>query len=327
MLSKLFSLVMAIYYLICPLVSPSTDDVITALDEDAVKLTFAAMADPQISNYMLTREPAFRAAGDDLANAKTPIDALVIAGDVTENALECEYDAVTEDIIDTNVKNFIIATGNHDIRLRCYSQASNRFINFHNNLNKSVNSDLTIDELHYSYDINGYTFIVLGSDRTEFEEVYLNKQQLIWFDKTLEAKTKDGKPVFVVVHQSFKNTHGLPDTWNSPIDAAGTMGEQNDEVRAIFNKYDNVIMLSGHLHTGFGKYTYERIDNFDSINLPSVGIENKDGGFVGEAPEEAYNDAGVGYMVEVYDDEVIFRARDFAKGKYLPKYDITIEID
>ncbi len=318
MFAKLLTLVMAIYYMICPLTPPSADNVIEALDEKNVRLTFAALADTQVSNYMITREPALRAAGDDIKNAKTPIDALLIAGDITENGLECEYDFVTEDIIDTGVDHFLMATGNHDIRLRKYEQAANRFVDFQNNLNKAAKSELTIDKLHYSYEINGYTFIVLGSDRTEFEEAYFNEQQLVWLDETLKAKTDEGKPVFVVVHQTFKNTHGLPDTWGSPIDSRGTMGKQNDEVRAILNKYNNVIMISGHLHTGFGEYTYEKIDNFDSINLPSVGIENKDG---------RYNDNGTGYMVEVYDGEVIFRARDFAKGKYLPDYDIKINID
>jgi len=317
MFSKLLTFVMAVYYFFCPLTAPSTDDVITALDEKNVKLTFAAWADPQVSNYMVTREPALRAAGDDLANAKTPVDALLIAGDITENALECEYDYATEDIIDTNVKHFIMATGNHDIRLRSYAQASGRFIDFQNKLNESANSSLSIDKLHYTYEINGYTFIVMGSDRTEFEEAYFNEQQLTWLDQTLKAKSRNDKPVFVIIHQTFKNTHGLPDTWNSPIDEAGTMGEQNDEVYAILNSYKNVIMISGHLHTGFGQYSYEKLDNFNSVNLPSVGIENKDG---------EYNDNGIGYMVEVYDGEVVFRARDFAKGKYLPDYDIKIEI-
>jgi len=318
MFAKLLTLVMAIYYMISPLVPPSTDDVISALDEKNVKLTFAALADTQVSNYMLTREPALKAVGEDIKNASADIDAMVIAGDLTENALQCEYDLVTEDIVDTNVDHFLMATGNHDIRLRNYNQAADRFIAFQNNLSNSANSDLLIDKLHYTYEINGYTFIVMGSDRTEFEEAYFYQKQLIWLDQTLREKTNEGKPVFVIIHQAFKDTHGLPDTWGSPIDSRGTMGKQNDEVRAILNKYNNVIMISGHLHTGFGQYSYEKLDNFDSINVPSVGIENKDG---------EYNDNGTGYMVEVYDDEVIFRARDFAKGKYLPDYDIKIEIE
>ena len=57
----------------------------------------------------------------------------------------------------------------------------------------------------------------------------------------------------------------------------------------------------------------EKLGKVEGINLPSVGIENKDG---------EYNDAGTGYYVEVYDSSVIFRARDFSKGTYLPQFDL-----
>ena len=35
---------------------------------------------------------------------------------------------------------------------------------------------------------------------------------------------------------------------------------------------------------------------------------------------------GTGYNVEVYDDEVIFRARNYIFGIWLPKYDYTIAL-
>ena len=83
------------------------------------------------------------------------------------------------------------------------------------------------------------------------------------------------------------------------------------------NKYENVIMISGHLHTGIGQYTYEKIENFHSVNLPSTSIVNKDGD---------YNNAGIGFVIEAYDNHVLFRARDFAQGKYIPEYDIDIAL-
>jgi hypothetical protein len=54
-----------------------------------------------------------------------------------------------------------------------------------------------------------------------------------------------------------------------------------------------------------------------------MSIENKDG---------TYNDAGTGYMIEVYKTKVIFRARDFAKGTWVAdttgdsSYDIIIKL-
>ncbi len=317
MFSKLFALLLSIYYLFTPYVAPSTDDPIDVLDS-SVKLTYTLWADPQISNYMPEREPRFRAAAEDLGNASTDIDALILVGDIAENGLQCEYEVVTNHLADSGVKNYLFAVGNHDVRLRLYKQVVSRFTEFQNNLNDKAESDLAIDKLNYTYEINGYTFIVMGTDRTEFEESYFGEEQLKWLDSTLAAKAKDGKPVFVIVHQPLALTHGLPLTWgNGTNKKAGHVGEQSDELEAIMNKYKNVIMLNGHLHTGLGQYNYEKVGNFHSINVPSTSIVNKDG---------EYNDAGTGYMVEVYADKVVFRARDFAKGTYLPDYDIEIAL-
>ncbi len=317
MFSKLFALFLSIYYMFTPYVAPSTEDPIDVLDSNA-KLTYALWADPQVSNYMLEREPRFRAAAEDLGNASTDIDALVLVGDIAENGLQCEYDVVASHLADSGVKNYIFAVGNHDVRLRLYKQVVNRFTSFQNNLNTNANSDLVIDKLNYTYEINGYTFIVMGTDRSVFEESYFGEEQLNWLDETLAAKAKNGKPVFVIIHQPLALTHGLPLTWgNGTNERAGNVGEQNDELIEIMNKYSNVLMINGHLHTGLGQYNYEKVGNFHSINVPSTSINNKDG---------EYNDAGTGYMVEVYADKVVFRARDFAKGVYLPEYDIEIAL-
>ena len=58
--------------------------------------------------------------------------------------------------------------------------------------------------------------------------------------------------------------------------------------------------------------------------MPSLAIVNKDG---------TYNDAGTGYMMEITEKEVRFRARDFAKGTWVAdttgddSYDIVIGIE
>lgn len=304
-------------YYFTPFVAPSADEPIAVSDEANAKLTFVAVADPQISNYMLKRDQYFRAMCEDIGNAQCGIDALLMAGDIAENGLQCEYDRVTELLSGTNADNYIMAVGNHDIRLRFYKKTVKNFCEFTNNLNKNAGSDLEISSLNYTYNIKGYNFIVLGTDKTVFEESYLSDAQLQWLDESLEKFTAEGKPVFVMIHQTFKNTHGLPDTWNSPFDAAGTVGDQSDALYEIMNKYENVIMITGHLHTGFGQYSYEKLGNIHSVNLPSATVDNKDGD---------YNENGIGYFVEVYDDEVLFRARNFNKGEFVPDCDISIEV-
>ncbi|MGN1328642.1 MAG: metallophosphoesterase [Eubacterium sp.] len=282
------------------------------------KMTFAAWGDPQVANYISSREEHVIAAADDLKNSQSKIDAMVLAGDITENASQSEYDAIYNDLVGTGVGVFITAEGNHDIRLGDYSDAKSKFVSFTNKINSAVGSSLNIDGMHYSCTVKGYKFIILGSDDTEFEESYISNSQLKWLDSQLSSSTKTGKPVFVVMHQPLKDTHGLPDTWGSSDDSAGSVGDQSDDIKDILNKYKNVILITGHLHTGFGEYNYEKIGNINSVNLPSIGVDNASG---------SYNKNGLGYITEVYDNEVVFRARNFEEGVYVPEYDIKIKLD
>ena len=191
MLSKLFALFLSIYYMITPYVAPSTAEPIKVLDEQSVELTFVAWGDSQISNYMFDREPRLRAAAEDLANASSNLDALLVVGDIAENGLECEYEVVSDHFKTADIDNYLMVVGNHDIRLRSYKQVVNRFTSFQNELNKNAGSELAVDKLNYSYEINGYTFIVLGNDKTVFEENYFSEEQLTWLDETLKAKAVD----------------------------------------------------------------------------------------------------------------------------------------
>ncbi len=303
---------------IAPVSASAKTDVIKPLDEKAVRLHFAAWGDPQVSNYLTERRPYLQTSAADIRNNKTKkLDALVIAGDITENSIPDEWNWVYEDINGIGVKNYINATGNHDIRIHDYNTAKASFVNFTNKLNKNAGSKLRIKKLNYSYTIKGYKFIVLGSDSASFEEAELSTKQLKWLNKELKDGYKKNHPTFVIAHQPLKNTHGLPDTWGSPINSAGSIGNQSDKVKKILNKYPDTVFITGHLHTGFGKYTYGKIGNIHSVNLPSLGVDNEDG---------ENNDHGIGYLVEVYDGKVIFRARNFDKGVYLPKYDIDINM-
>lgn len=306
---KFFCLILSLVYSIGGgVVAPSTEDPIKVLDEETVQLTFATVADPQVSNYMFARYRTFEAACMDLKTGS--YDAVLLLGDIAENGLKEEYQLVFDGLsgIDTR---YIAITGNHDIRLRLYSQSSDRFKEFAN----ALNGDESMTEMHHSEVINGYKFITLGSDKTMFEEAYLSQEQLDWLDDELHAE--DGNLTFVLCHQPLKLTHGLPDTWNSPSETAGSVGDQNDQLFEILNKYENVVFLTGHLHTGFADFLYEIKDGVHLVNVPSFTIENKSG---------EYNEAGLGFIAEVYEEEVIFRARDFAKGIWVPEHDIHIAI-
>ncbi len=297
-------------------VAPSTETPIDTSKEDA-KAVFALVADPQISNYMLGRYPIFTAACEDLKNANCKFDAVLGLGDIAENGLSVEYQLVYDQLSGMDTR-YIMATGNHDIRLRLYEQSTDTFCHFANTLN----GDNSMEKFWFSERINGYKIIVVGSDRTEFESAYLSNEQLQFIDSEIAAE--NGKPVFVICHQPLKDSHNIEQAWGSSIKTGASVGEQSEELQAILSKYKNVFLISGHLHSGFGPDNYNYIDGIHSINAPSMTIENKDG---------TYNEAGLGFILEVYEDEVIFRARDMADGTWVAEttgdasYDIVIPVE
>ena len=111
-----FCLILSLVYSVSGgVVAPSTEDPIKVLNEDQVQLTFAALADPQISNYMFARYRSFEAACMDLKAAECEYDAVLLLGDIAENGLEEEYQLVLDKLSGINTR-YIAVSGNHDIR-------------------------------------------------------------------------------------------------------------------------------------------------------------------------------------------------------------------
>lgn len=288
---------------------PANDQPIVFKDSENVKMSAVIYADTHTRNTAFN--PYFLECGfEDINNSEEEFDAFVIAGDITEMGDEGSYqiiwDAIAEaDCFDT----VLLATGNHDIRFT-YEYNTDMIMS-----KQSEYIGQEIDKPYYSYDVNGYTFIVLGSDAWQFEKAIISDEQLAFLDSELARATKDGKPAFVVCHQPLANTHGLPEVWQN-----GDLGADSEEVKAILMKYENVFFLNGHLHDGVYEKSLEVFDaekGVYSINLPAYGKDNDYGPF---------SQTGLGVYVEVYDDEVVFTARDFQAGKALEGYSRSFDI-
>lgn len=321
---QLMSILMSVLMALGAITIPSTDDTLRTMDPNAV-LDFVVTGDTQVSNIMPSREKNLISLSQDIMNSQIELDAFIIAGDIAENGFQEEFDRVYDSINGFNTRNFIMCAGNHDIRLREYEQSKTRLLDFMNKLNKGEN---TQNSLSYKYMIDGYTFLVMASDKSRAEDAVISDAQLQWLNIELKNATKSGRPVFVICHYPLAEAHGLPATWGSAnsgdvygslptyerknsYDFTGSIGDQSNEVYDILSSYKNVFFITGHLHTGFGKNTYQTIseeNNVQGINVPSVGIDNKDG---------SYNNTATGMYVEVTPDSVTFYARDFGQGKFV----------
>ncbi len=278
--------------------SLNTDEPIVFDDKDGVKMAFAAIAD----THLVNNEAATVNVNNlflDLKNADGKIDAVLMAGDIADYGLKKEYNRFF-DVFDKykNDYRLFVTMGNHDVR---FTFGKNQKIIM--NKAEEYLGIKTNRKSYYSYDVNGYTFIVIGTEKRVLEKAHITKEQIDFLDKELARATKDGKPAFVMCHQAFAFTHGLPEVWKT-----GDMGEQNDDVRAVMEKYKNVFFINGHLHGGVFEKTFEVLNeenNVYSLSIPGYRKKNNFG----------YTDCGTGYYGEVYDNRVIFTARKFVEGK------------
>ena len=277
-----------------------TDNPIVFEDSENVKLSMAIIADTHLPNRE-SAEINLANTFTDLANSPENFDVFMLAGDIADYGTTNEYKRFFR-VLDNqkSVKHLFVTMGNHDARL--FFKKNTKIVTKKTDEYLGINRN---GKPYYSYDVNGYTFIVICTEKRILEKAYISKEQIAFLDRELARGTKDGNPVFVMCHQPFAETHGLPEVWKT-----GDMGEQNDEVRAVMEKYRNVFFINGHLHGGIFEKIAETLNEENgvySISIPGYRKLNNFG----------IQDCGVGYYCEVYDDRVIFKARKFISGENL----------
>lgn len=293
------------------------------LDPSSCRLNLAVISDIHMTDEKY-RALTLEFGLDDMENTAYPYDALIATGDLTDGGEKQEWINLADTFAKYRpAKNIILAQGNHDTWTEDdgYSLAKDYFIKYSEEI-----TGRKIEHEYYAEKINGYTFIVLASedDRTS---MLMSEEQLAWLEVEMEKASRDGLPIFVISHWPLNQSHGLPETWgdDEPEPDDGGIGDQSAQVEAILKKYDNVIMLSGHIHNGFVKegqesvYGYKSVESdgsFHSVNLSQFMYPTIRGRVAN----------GTGYVIEVYDEKVEIRPRSFTAGVWYTDYCVTIPL-
>ena len=293
-------------------------------NEEEILLDFAAISDIHMSDIIF-RDTLLECGLEDMQNAVNKPDALILAGDMTDDGLESDYEMLSKSFSKYNpADNILLAVGNHDTWTddnNDYAPSKENFIRYSAEI-----ADRELTECYYSTEINGYTFIVMASEGTNVA-AYISPAQLSWLRAEMDKTAEKGLPIFVVSHWPIAFTHGLPESFGDEDydDLTGSFGAQNAEVEAILKDYENVFLISGHIHNGlvsadqadyYGYASVESYGSLHSINLPSYSNLSSRGNFMN----------GNGYSIEVYENEVLVRARNFITGVWFTDYDVTIPL-
>lgn len=277
------------------------------VDADNLQLNFALIADTHIGNvFEINRLNLLSKGLKDIANATVVPDTTIIAGDLTERGKPAEHLQLSSLLI-THAKadTLLLAAGNHDIRgvsvggeyRQTYEYGAGKYFEF---LSRTLGE--RPENIYYYKIVNGFYFIVLNTEAVDSLKNHLSPEQVAWADGVLALAAQEGKPAFVINHQSFS--------------AIGDGNAELDAVLRIYSGTMDIFFMSGHHHRGFGPNSVKSRGTVHYVDLPSFG----------KVPNNGYLEMGCGFQLEVYDREVLLRARNFVKGEWLPEYDFTVAL-
>jgi len=235
--------------------------------------------------------------------------AVVVAGDITDNGLQTQYDQLKA-ILNANkdkLPPFYYTLGNHEFQNSglTWEQEVELF---------KKNTDMP--GLYFDFKINDSYFIVLGSEK-EGLNAYLGTEQLKWLNNKLKEAEKNSKgPIFVINHQPLYNTvsGSLPGQgWNGV--------EQDKMLRSMLDSHPRVIVFTGHTHwelTSKSPMYDGGAEGATYFNTASVGYLWTD--------SQQHKDGSQGLFVEVYDDILLVRGRDFVSGKWISEAQFMVDL-
>lgn len=285
--------------------------------EDEPIFTFELLSDPHIG--FDGTEETFITALNAIEADKDNIDALVIAGDLTNHGEEPQIKQFYETLTaNTTIDNIIPCVGNHDLgQMTPSDECRPNQIKYRNEY-----TGITSDKIYYSVEVNGFKFIVLGCEGNNSNTATITDTQIQFLKDELKDGSENGKPCFVICHWPLKYTHGSFFLW--PIIPGGTLySVTSKKIKNILSEYDNAFYISGHLHVGvinpearniLGCRTVDSRNGYNLVNAPSLGKSNRIG----------KKSIGQGMEFQVYRDKVVILSKNYVTGEIYS--DCTYEI-
>ncbi|HEX2952263.1 MAG TPA: metallophosphoesterase [Armatimonadota bacterium] len=269
---------------------------VTVNEGSGPALRFAVLSDIHIRSSSLTDAHSlhFQQALSDIhnMNAVTPLNALCIVGDFTDNGSEANYNNFNTILNSISHPQTWFAIGNHETgSYTDYSQALNAFL-----------TNTGMPAVYHEQVINGYHFIFLGTESGTTINFNLTTTQLDWLENSLAAADLTNKPAFVFIHEPVTNT----------VAGSAEMQDlaQSSQLQTVLSRHPNSILFSGHTHcivTSPNQF-YNATSHY--VNTGSVA-------YLWYGPTWTGCGGSQGLYVDVYADKVVVKTREFERSEWI----------
>lgn len=261
-----------------------------------LKTSFTVLSDIHIEGNNFQTFKEFSEILKEVHNSEDN-DTLVFLGDNTMNGQDIEsiffYGALKAA---KPADNLVIVPGNHDFGNGTgdYEMYRDRFLKYTN----FAGAD--IDSPYFYKVIDGCYFIVLATESDTVNDMNISDAQLQWLKGVLDEAAKTDKPVFVFNHYPVNYIQN---------------GEYT-KLSDVIDDYENVLYFCGHTHSPLAKSSISVVNGINQINIPKSTEHAIDG-----------YECGIGAVVEVYENEVLLRIRDFDDGKWVEGYEYSYPVN
>jgi 3',5'-cyclic-AMP phosphodiesterase len=279
--------------------------------------TFQVISDIHLVTDLAVKK--LQAALSDLQQAAPKSEALIINGDLG-NGRKQDYETLYR-VMSSGVHpdRVYYTMGNHEYYKAWYNRhgewSKDSFPNGETD-QASLERFLQLtkeNKVYYDRWIKGYHFIMLGSERyrqtdpSVGDDAYLSEEQLTWLSTKLAEGEQKAKPIFIFLHQPLPNTVAGSRVPNY----RGVVEHQ--KLKEILANHPTAILFTGHTHWELKLPNMVIRDQFAMINSSSVFEPWSSA----DMPIPAIKGRSERLVVEVYNEQVRLRGRDFRNHKWI----------
>ncbi|MBQ7637657.1 MAG: metallophosphoesterase [Clostridia bacterium] len=278
-------------------------------DPENCKLNFTVLSDVHVEGNNFNRYKIYSRCLQNVTRNKSGNDAVLFLGDNTMNGQNIEnmlFHGTAAVLLKD--ENIIPVMGNHDIGNGegDYETLQNRWYSYTNSF-----FGLSLHHPYYYKVVDGYYFIVLGMEDQLVYEMTITDEQFEWLESTLSLAAQSGKPAFVFSHYPADDA----------CDESGRYTDRLVDMLAEYNKTNDLFYFCGHTHMPLYLFwSFHNSDGFPETYLPRLTE------LAGSGDNEIYDNSGIGVEVELYENELVIRGRDFYNGEWRYEDDVPCEV-